>query len=93
MGNITANSANLAGGVVRQPGIAISGAAQTGIAGLDYIDVGQLCDWERRMDDPLDAKRSRSHADTDPPAKYRIGQDCDAVDLQEHGAVADPGGV
>ena len=57
------------------------------------IDSGQFPDRKGRLHQPPDAQRSRSQADADSSAEHRIGQDGNAVDLQQNGAVTNPGRV
>ena len=59
----------------------------------DDVDLRQLGDGERGLHQALEAERHRAHADAGARAEDRVGEDRNAIDLEQHGGVAEPGGV
>ena len=56
----------------------------------DQIDVRQIMARSRGSHQPLQAHGDRTHADAAALAQHRIGQDGESIQLQQHGAVAEP---
>ena len=64
-----------------------------GVGEQDDVDLRQFRDGERGLHEALEAERHRAEADAGAFAEDGIGEDRNAVDLQQDGGVAEPGGV
>ena len=57
------------------------------------VDLRQLGQGECRLHQPLESECDGAQADTRARAENRICKDCYTLDLEEHGCMAQPGGV
>ena len=64
-----------------------------GVGEQDHVDLRQFGDGERGLHEAFDAERDRAEADAGALAEDRVGEDGEAIDLKQHGRVAEPGGV
>ena len=59
----------------------------------DNVDLRQLGQGQCGLHQPLQSQCHGPEADTRARAENRIGEDCYTIDLEQHGGMAQPGGV
>ena len=64
-----------------------------GMGEQDEVDFRQLGEAEGGLDQTLQAEREGAEADAGARAEDGVGEDGDAVDLEQHGGMAEPGGM